>query len=106
MRAGHVTLPPAPLLAVHLLACVGTALSCAPVEARGGVHRGRGPARVSDTDRTLARMAERDRARWGRWEASRPLQSYLPPLTRERVAAPPLTGWGYGGTVSGALPGF
>jgi hypothetical protein len=100
MRAGTVT-----LLSLHLLAA--GALPCAPAEARGAgkAHHRRGPA-ASDTDRTLARMAERDRLRWGLWEHPRPLPSYLPPLTRERVAAPPLTGWGYGGTVPGALPGF
>lgn len=101
MRAGRVT-----LLSVHLLATIATALSYAPAEARGGLHHRRAPARLSDADRTLARMAERDRVRWGRWETSRPLSSFVPPLTRERVAAPPLTGWGYGGTVPGALPGF
>ena len=61
----------------------------------------------SDLDRTLARMAERDAVRpWPRREADRPLASYLPPPTRQRLAAPPLTGWGYGETIPGAWPGF
>lgn len=69
------------------------------------IHR-RGVA-GSDVDRTLARMAERDGVLlWPRWRGSRPLASYLPPLNRQQVTAPPLTGWGYGYTIPGAWPGF
>ena len=65
------------------------------------------PRPASDMDATLARMAERDRlAGWRDWQARRPLVRALPPVTRERVAAPPFTGWGYGGTIPGARPGF
>lgn len=83
-------------------ALVGAAGVTAEARGAGTIRRGA----ASDPDRTLTRMAARDRARWGRWEHARPLPSTVPPLTRERVAAPPLTGWGYGGTVPGALPGF
>lgn len=49
---------------------------------------------------TLVRMAERDRLRgWRSWQRPRPRAGILPPATRERVAAPPFTGWGYGGTI-------
>ena len=91
-------------LALAAAVLAGTLLTGTPAEARGHRHR---TVDASDIDRTLARMAERDRVRlWPRWEEHRALASYLPPFTRERVAAPPLTGWGYGGTVPGAWPGF
>ncbi len=56
-------------------------------------------------------MAARDRLRdWQGWQESwqqaRPLARIFAPATRERVAAPPFTGWGYGGTIPGAPPGF
>jgi hypothetical protein len=77
-----------------------------PAAARPAHHRH--PAGSStDSERTLARMAVRDRlALWPAWEEKRPLASHLPPATRERVAAPPFTGWGYGATIPGAWPGF
>jgi len=95
---------PVPILSVLLPAAL--LLTIAPVEAR---PRPREPHRraASDMDATLARMAERDRLRgWRAWQESRPLARVLPPATRERVAAPPFTGWGYGGTVPGAWPSF
>jgi len=89
-----------PILALPLLA----ALLPAPAEARP--HR-RLPGHATDTDRTIARMAARDRLRdWRAWREPRPLARIFAPATRERVAAPPLTGWGYGGTIPGASPGF
>lgn len=79
-----------------------------PADARHGtraIHRRH--VAGSDLDRTLARMAERDGVRpWPHREEDRTLASYLPPLTRQQVAAPPLTGWGYGYTIPGAWPGF
>jgi hypothetical protein len=76
----------------------------APAEARP--HR-RPPGHATDTGRTLARMAARDRFRdWQAWQQPRPLDRIFAPATRERVSAPPFTGWGYGGTIPGALPGF
>ncbi|WCS26813.1 hypothetical protein LOK46_08345 [Methylobacterium sp. NMS14P] len=115
MRAG-----PAPMLAALLLTLLPPTLLlptalllAAPAEARrqAGPHAGRPHHRAaSDTDLTLARMAARDRPRWRVWQRprplARPLARMLAPATRERVAAPPLTGWGYGGTVPGAAPGF
>jgi hypothetical protein len=94
---------PVPILAVLLPAVL---LTLTPAEAR---PRPREPHdRVaSDMDATLARMAERDRPRgWRSWQRHRPLAGILPPATRERVAAPPFTGWGYGGTIPGARPEF
>ena len=62
-------------------------------------------ATATDSERTLARMALRDRhALWPAWEEERPLR--FPPATRELVAAPPFTGWGYGATIPGAWPSF
>ncbi len=87
------------LAALLLLAAAG------PAAARPRHHRHAGPA--TDSERTLARMALRDRADlWPAWEEERPLASRFAPATRERVAAPPFTGWGYGGTIPGAWPGF
>jgi hypothetical protein len=43
---------------------------------------------------------------WPAWEEERPLASRFSPVTKERVAAPPLTGWGYGSTIPGAWPDF
>lgn len=64
-------------------------------------------SRASDMDLTLRRMANADRVRgWRDWDEHRPLTSYLPPATKQRVSAPPFTGWGYGGTIPGAWPGF
>lgn len=72
----------------------------------GKAHHHKG-SRASDMDLTLRRMANADRARgWGDWNEHRPLSSYLPPATKQRVSAPPFTGWGYGGTIPGAWPGF
>ena len=77
-----------------------------PAAAEARLHR-RPPGHAMDTDRTLARMAARDRLRdWRAWQETRPLAQIFAPATRERVAAPPFTGWGYGGTIPGALPGF
>ncbi|MCJ2073288.1 hypothetical protein MKK75_31640 [Methylobacterium sp. J-030] len=65
------------------------------------------PDRATDTDRTLTRMAARDRFRdWRAWQEVRPPARIFAPATRERVAAPPFTGWGYGGTIPGAQAGF
>ncbi|MCJ2085105.1 hypothetical protein MKK88_03740 [Methylobacterium sp. E-005] len=81
-----------------------------PATAEARPHR-RPLGHATDTDRTIARMAARDRLRdWQRWQDSwqqpRPLARIFAPATRERVAAPPFTGWGYGGTIPGAAPGF
>ncbi|KZC02993.1 hypothetical protein AU375_00762 [Methylobacterium radiotolerans] len=95
---------PAPILAALLPTLL---LLAAPAEARrqAAPPAGRPHHRAaSDPDLTLARMAARDRPLWRVWQ--RPLARMLPPSTRERVAAPPLTGWGYGGTVPDAAPGF
>lgn len=93
-----------PIVALPVLA----ALLPAPAEARPHRHH---PRHATDTDRTIARMAARDRLRdWQGWQESwqqpRPLARIFAPATRERVAAPPFTGWGYGGTIPGAPPGF
>ncbi|RUP12321.1 MAG: hypothetical protein EKK43_22320 [Methylobacterium sp.] len=90
----------APILATLLPAAL---LLAAPAEARpqAGTPRHRV---TSDMDRTLARRAARDRPDWRVWQ--RPLVPAFAPATRERVAAPPFTGWGYGGTLPGAWPGF
>jgi len=86
MRPGPAPILPA-LLPTLLLPTL--LLLAAPAEARrqAAPPAGRPHHRAaSDTDLPLARM--------------------LPPSARERVAAPPLTGWGYGGTVPDAAPGF
>lgn len=105
---------PAPIRAALLPAAL--LLTIAPAEARPRPrephHRAasdlRGSdLRASDMDMTLARMAARDRLRgWRGWQQPRPWVRALPPATRERVAAPPFTGWGYGGTIPGAGPDF
>ena len=93
---------PNPLRAILLSAALLPAT--APTEARPAPRRPHHPG-ASDMDATLARMAARDRLLgWGNRRQSRPLA--LPPATRERVAAPPFTGWGYGGTIPQAGPGF
>lgn len=70
-------------------------------------HHDHRASRASDMDLTLRRRAAADRARgWMDWEVHRPLSSYLPPVTKQRVSAPPFTGWGYGETIPGAWPGF
>ena len=97
MRAGPVPILAALLPAVLLLA--------APAEARRQSGRPHHRA-LSDMDRTLARRAARDRPRWRVWQQPRPLARVFAPATRERVAATPFTGWGYGGTIPGAGPGF
>lgn len=112
---------PAPILAVLLstlllptlllptLLLPTALLLAAPAEARrqAAPPAGRPHHRAaSDMDLTLARMAARDRPLWRVWQRPRPLARTVAPATRERVAAPPLTGWGYGGTVPGAAPGF
>ncbi|QGY00767.1 hypothetical protein MMSR116_01730 [Methylobacterium mesophilicum SR1.6/6] len=80
-------------------------LAASSVEARP--HPGRHhPRAASDMDRTLARMAGEARRDWRVWQAPGPLAQVFAPATRERVAAPPFTGWGYGGTIPGAWPGF
>ena len=81
-------------------------MAVSPAEARP--HPGRHhPRTASDMDRTLARMAGDARRRdWRVWQAPRPLAQVVAPATRERVAAPPFTGWGYGGTIPGAWPGL
>lgn len=101
MRAGPNAIPAILILPALMLAT-------APAEARrdpGRPHHR--AASGTDTGRTLARLAARDRHRdWQVWQAPRPLAQYLAPATRERVAAPPFTGWGYGGTIPGAWPGY
>ncbi|MDH2312447.1 hypothetical protein [Methylobacterium brachiatum] len=95
---------PVPILAALLPAAL--LLTPAAAEAR---PRPREPHHraAPDMEATLARMAERDRLRgWRSWQRPRPRAGILPPATRERVAAPPFTGWGYGGTIPGARPGF
>lgn len=79
-----------------------------PVTAVARPHHRRPLGHATDTDRTIARMAARDRQRgdWRVWQEPRPLARTIAPATRERVAAPPFTGWGYGGTIPGAWPGF
>lgn len=107
MRADPpLTSPFGPLRAALILPVMLTAL--APAEARPGprAHPPRHHRQAaSDADRTLTRMAGEARRDWRIWRAPRPL-ALLPPATRERVAAPPFTGWGYGGTIPGAAPGF
>ncbi|SDN67060.1 hypothetical protein SAMN05216360_11081 [Methylobacterium phyllostachyos] len=78
-----------------------------PATAEARPHR-RALSHAMDTDHTIARMAARDRQRgdWRVWQETRPLARIFAPATRERVAAPPFTGWGYGGTIPGAPPGF
>lgn len=104
MRAGPNTIS-AMVTAAILTAAM---LASGPAVARPHPGRHPGPASGSDMDRTLARMAARDRLRGWResWQETRPLALVLAPATRERVAAPPFTGWGYGGTIPGAGPGF
>lgn len=93
-------IPRGALVAVAMLAAVGAA------QARPAGRRHPG-AVSSDTDRVLTRMAARDSLTlWPAWRQRRPLASYLPPATRERVSAPPFTGWGYGSTIPGAWPSF
>jgi hypothetical protein len=105
MRAGPNAIPAILLLTAAMLAS-------GPAGARPHPGRHPGPASGSDMDRTLARMAARDRLRgWqeGRQESRQERWLRAPvfaPATRERVAAPPFTGWGYGGTIPGASPGF
>lgn len=100
MRAG--------LTAILLLPAL--VLAALPAQARrnsGRPHHRAAFATGSDLDRTLMRQAARDRHRdWQVWQAPRPLALYLAPATRERVAAPPFTGWGYGGTIPGAWPSY
>ena len=92
----------APILAALLPAAL--LLTPAPAEARPREPQYRA---APDMEATLARMAERDRLRgWRSCQRPRPPAGHLPPATRERVAAPPFTGWGYGGTIPGARPGF
>jgi hypothetical protein len=87
-------------LAAALLIVSGAA------EARPRHARGHGAA-STDSARVLARMAARDRlVLWPAWEERQPLARRLAPATREQVAAPPFTGWGYGATIPGASPGF
>lgn len=93
--------PPRAIAALLVLTALLPALWPAPAEAR---PPRRPPDHATDTDRTLARMAARDQLR--DWREIRPLARIFAPATRERVAAPPLTGWGYGGTIPGAPPGF
>jgi len=81
-------------------------LAIAPAEARPPQRKPH-HRHASDMEATLAHMAEGDRLRnWRAWQVPRPFVRPLPPATRERVAAPPFTGWGYGGTIPGAWPGF
>lgn len=88
------------MLAAVMLAALGAA------QARPAGRRPAG-AVSTDSDRVLTRMAAQDSlALWPAWRQRRPLASYLPPATRERVAAPPFTGWGYGPTIPGAGPAF
>ncbi|MCJ2057241.1 hypothetical protein MKL09_11820 [Methylobacterium sp. J-048] len=101
-------MPPAPVPILSALLPAALLLTIAPAEARPR-PRPREPHHraASDMDATLARMAARDRLRgWRVWQEPRPLARVLPPATRERVAAPPFTGWGYGGPIPGAWPGF
>ncbi len=98
MRAPPKAISPALILPLLLL-------TLARAEAR--TLPGRHPRPASEMDRTLARMADRDRLRdWRAWQEPRPLARIFAPATRERVAAPPFTGWGYGGTIPGAWPGY
>ncbi len=70
-------------------------------------HAHRHGAVSADSERVLARMAARDRLTlWPAWKERQPLDRRFAPATREQVAAPPFTGWGYGGTIPGAWPGF
>lgn len=88
------------VLAAAILAAPGA------VQARPARHHHAGAA-ATDTDRVLTRMAAKDRLTlWPAWEERRPFASHFAPATRERVAAPPYTGWGYGGTIPGAWPSF
>jgi hypothetical protein len=90
------------MIRLLLAACV--CVACGPATARPA-HPRHGAA--LDSERTLAHMADRDsRDLWPDWEERRPLASRFGPATRERVAAPPFTGWGYGATIPGAWPGF
>ena len=102
MRAGPNPIHAALLLPAALLA------AC-PARAQPGLERPRPgqhhPRASADMDRTLARMAEAARRDW-RVRHAPPLPPPLAPATRERVAAPPFTGWGYGGTIPGVGPGF
>ena len=105
MRAG----PNAILILTALMLASGPAGAHPHPGRHHGRHPGRHPgsAAGSDMDRTLARMAAHDRLRgWRAWQEARPLALVFAPATRERVAAPPFTGWGYGGTIPGARPGF
>lgn len=101
MRPGPAPILAALLPTVLLLAAPAAARPRASSPAGRPHHRA-----ASDMDLTLARMAARDRPRWRVWQQPRPLARMVAPATRERVAAPPFTGWGYGGTVPGAAPGF
>lgn len=93
-------LPRCALVAAAMLAAAGAA------QARPAARRHPG-AVSTDTDRVLTRMAVQDRLTlWPAWQQRRPLASHFPPATRERVAAPPFTGWGYGSTIPGAWPSF
>lgn len=104
----------APTRGRPLRLALATAIAAAGILA-GGAADARARARTvhhrnvagSDMDRTLAAMAERDGLRpRPRREEARPPASAVPPPTRQRLAAPPLTGWGYGDTIPGAWPGF
>ena len=122
MRAGPNPIPTVLIQAALLLPAV-ILLAGVPAEARpqsGRAARATSEGAGSDLDRTLARRAARDRLETGGiWRARSsgpapgpeqtwrpPGASPVPPATRERVAAPPFTGWGYGGTIPGAGPGF
>lgn len=89
------------------------ALAAALVLVAGGTaearprHGHRHGAVSADSERVLARTAARDRLTlWPAWEERQPLARRFSPATREQVAAPPFTGWGYGATIPGAWPGF
>lgn len=89
---------PLPRLALPAFAMLA-ALGAAQARPAGGVSQ--------DSDRVLMRMAAQDsRTLWPAWRHGRPRSSVFPPATRERVAAPPFTGWGYGTTIPGAWPSF
>ena len=98
---------PLPLMMLLLLPLGLTSSSTEARERIINAHQHHRVVGESDMDRTLRIRAEEIRAeRWTNWEQHRPLSSYFPPVTRERVAAPPFTGYGYGGTIPGAWPGF
>lgn len=130
MRAGPTPIHAALLVPLALplalpFALPLASLAASPARAQpgpqpGGSQPGRHhPPAATDMDRTLARRAEAARRDGLSRQDPRPipralppqalppaLSPALPPATRERVAAPPFTGWGYGGTIPGAWPGF